>query len=351
MTQNHRELKLEWKLDDPPFDLSFALTNALQKIIYEEFPDLSDMFPMMRSLGWGSKIYLGDGWLAVRILNGKGNCIPISGGDLEGSELEELTAKILPFTPRNHQELFEMLGSDWFSFERFTYVGPYLDSLACWPDAAEHLIDWLKALVIPEVLKRNQSRVLRAIPTPPQFSFDKIKHALWILECEEEIMQGTAFNLSGVGLVTCNHVLKSATKAFRADDSSRKHKITIQASNKDIDLAILSIDKHLGEGLPMGSADSLEQMDHLVVAGFPNYRLGDSGVMVPGLVIGFRTVSSIRRVLTNAPIIAGNSGGPVIGKDDCVVGVAVTGADCMEEAQETENHGIIPIDALNFLHD
>jgi V8-like Glu-specific endopeptidase len=60
-------------------------------------------------------------------------------------------------------------------------------------------------------------------------------------------------------------------------------------------------------------------------------------------------VSGIRRILTNAPIVAGTSGGPVLDKDNRVIGVAVTGAEIMEKAQETEDHGIIPIDALKFL--
>jgi S1-C subfamily serine protease len=161
--------------------------------------------------------------------------------------------------------------------------------------------------------------------------------------------QGTAFHLLGVGLVTCEHVLGDHTYAFRSTDLKNKYPVTIRASNTIIDLAILDVNAPLSEGLTMGSADSLKQMDHLMIAGFPNYRLGDSGVVIPGLVVGFRPASGIRRVLTNASIVAGTSGGPVLGREDSVIGVAVTGADRMEEAQETENHGVIPIEALRYI--
>lgn len=60
--------------------------------------------------------------------------------------------------------------------------------------------------------------------------------------------------------------------------------------------------------------------------------------------------SGIRRILVNTPIIAENSGGPVINADGEVIGVAVTGSDKMENTAMTEEHGIVPIDALNYLH-
>jgi hypothetical protein len=53
--------------------------------------------------------------------------------------------------------------------------------------------------------------------------------------------------------------------------------------------------------------------------------------------------------LTNAPIVAGASGSPVLSTGDWVVGVAATGVDRMELAATTEDQGIIPIDALQLL--
>jgi S1-C subfamily serine protease len=63
-------------------------------------------------------------------------------------------------------------------------------------------------------------------------------------------------------------------------------------------------------------------------------------------VTGFRMRSGIRRILVDAHIISGNSGGPVLDKDNRVIGIAVTGADNERDAPDTENHGVIPIDAL-----
>jgi hypothetical protein len=96
----------------------------------------------------------------------------------------------------------------------------------------------------------------------------------------------------------------------------------------------------------MGSASALQQLDPISALGFPNYRRGDSGVFLPGLVVGFRMVSGVRRVLANANFVGGMSGGPVLGPDGAVVGVVVTGARSAGESDLTENHAFIPIEAL-----
>ncbi len=116
-----------------------------------------------------------------------------------------------------------------------------------------------------------------------------------------------------------------------------------------IDIALIEAPGlRLGKGLPRGSADGLKQLDHVAIAGFPNHNFGDTGILSPGIIVG-RQISSIRRLLVNAPIVAGNSGGPAINARAEVVGVAVSGSDTIEGARETEKHGIVPIDALDLL--
>lgn len=58
---------------------------------------------------------------------------------------------------------------------------------------------------------------------------------------------------------------------------------------------------------------------------------------------------NIRRILTNAAIVKGNSGGPVFDCNSNVIGIAVTGSDSLTTAQDTENHGIIPVEALKLI--
>jgi len=340
-------LSLEWKLSNGALaDIGFAIASATTEAANRQVADLAELFPLKGN--WELQGHIDEEWLIVKISERYGSGVPAV-GELKGDELDYIRKKVIPFKPRNHSELFVLLGLEWFSFQRFTYVGPYRDSCACWPDLNQHLIDWLNHIVLPEVIKRNETRILRAIPKPPQFNLETIRGACWVLECEESIKQGTAFYLKEAGLISCQHVLGPRTVAFHPDNISNKYPVTVIAQNETIDVAILSIEQELRSGLSAGIADNLKVMDHVVVAGFPNYRYGDTGVILPGLIVGFRMVSGIRRILTNAPIIAGNSGGPVIGGNNHVIGIAVTGAEMMDKAQQTENHGIIPIDAMKYI--
>jgi len=174
--------------------------------------------------------------------------------------------------------------------------------------------------------------------------------SVFVLESEAAMKQGTCFHLADIGLVTCEHTCCDGLKVFRSDNLSNKIETEVVKKNATIDLAILrGMGFELGGGLERGSSDNLNVMDHIAAVGFPNYRYGDSGVFSPGLVIGFRTVSGIRRILVNTPLISGNSGGPVVDRSGKVIGVVATGADRMEEAPGTENHGVIPIEALKYL--
>ncbi|MEF3309604.1 serine protease [Paenibacillus sp. GYB004] len=177
-----------------------------------------------------------------------------------------------------------------------------------------------------------------------------ILDSIVILECDNQTKQGTAFKLNGIGFVTCAHVLSDRTKAFTKKNISKKYNIKTVASNDVLDLAILEIPEleHIKGFDPCWDAE-LNHFNEVFVAGFPNYRPGDTGTIVMSAISGFRMVSTVRRILISGPIIAGNSGGPGLLRNGEVFGVAVTGADRMEDSGETEYHGMVPIDQVKWL--
>ncbi len=200
-----------------------------------------------------------------------------------------------------------------------------------------------------EILKMASKRQQQQqIQTAEIYNTEKIFQAIWILECEETFEQGTAFMLSGIGLVTCRHVLGSKTYAFRRDKPIEKYPIKVLAEDEVLDLAVLKIDVSALAELAARYSPELVQGENIVVAGFPNYNWGDTGILFPGVVGGFRTHHSIRTPLINAPIVQGNSGGPVLDSKGQVVGVAVKGVKHKDGANSAE-HVVIPIDALRHL--
>lgn len=352
-------MELNWEIPHGPGKaspwhiLTGYVATEVYKIIHQQMPHLEDYFPF-----WDHKYafdgYLSKGWIAARIKAVKSLQMPHQ-HELSFVEISKLEDVNNPFCIRNIDELSQLLGTDWYSPEIFTYIGPCEDYKISWPHVCELLINWLNKFVLPEALENNRQRVLLALPPTPNFDIDKVLRNIYVLESNS--FQGTCFHLKNVGLVTCDHVLRNENnqineniEIFSHKQIEKKYKVEIINSNETLDIALINAPNlSLNEGFDLGQADSLKQMDHIAVAGFPNYRPGDSGILSPGLVIGFRTVSGIRRILVNASIIAGNSGGPVLNTDGQVIGVAITGADRMENADKTENHGIVPIETINFI--
>lgn len=336
----------------------FNIAHALNVIGRQKYPEVCDLFPF--KTGWLLHVYGDDNWYVARMIDNPGS----SGNHtskLPHADAEEVLQLAARFQEHDTSEVAAEMGSDWhshfgrawFGQDRFTYIRSKRNAPKVpdwWSHIATQLAVYLDIFLLPQLQQIHHARIVRVAPA--SYDLGAITRSLWVLECEEACCQGTGFMLENVGLVTCAHVLGTATRAFRATALSKKYPVSVVRKHSIIDLAVLHIDTDTDEqfeALPRGSSENMKQLDHLAVAGFPNYRLGDSGVIVTGHVAGFRMISAIRRILTNAPIVCGNSGGPVLDADGAVIGVAVTGADRMETAQETEHHGIIPIEALDLI--
>lgn len=335
-------------------NIAYAL-NSLGRMNH---PEVADLLPF-RS-GWSLQVHGDDDWYIARMVNNPGsddNFIT----QLDSGEVADVLEKLRLFDQQNPTEIVFTIGkrwhehfsTTWYGQDRFTYVSSKHSpprEVKLWNDIAAQLACWLDLYLLPQLHKIHKLRVARGLPEPVTYNLSEITNALWVLECEETCKQGTAFMLESVGLVTCEHVVEAATHAFKADAPSKKYPVEVITKHKIIDLAVLRIEVTESQALKCGNSDNIQQLDQIAVARFPNYRIGDSGSIATGHVSGFRTVSGIRRILANAPVIAGNSGGPVLSSNGKVIGVAVTGAERMEEFQETENHGIIPINALNLVY-
>lgn len=221
----------------------------------------------------------------------------------------------------------------------------------------KQLLDWLNDEPLANAERLNAERVRRALPEPPRYTVEAIAKACWILESQSACAQGTAFHLEGKGFVTCEHVLHDSAgvllpdiELFHSTKPSAKFAVRDVIFNKVLDLAIFQSDAPSFGALRASRAADMPLQTHVAVCGFPNYRMGDTCTLSPGLVVAHRMArGGVRRLLTNAGIVAGMSGGPAVGCPDEVVGVCVTGAPWMQATRETEDQAIIPISALDLL--
>ncbi len=178
---------------------------------------------------------------------------------------------------------------------------------------------------------------------------ERITDALWVLECDETSTQGTAFFLKNVGLVTCEHVVHKPTVAFKASDPLARFDVRVRYLNPDVDLAICEIDCKDLPTLNVSIGRPPNQGDQVILAGFPNFKAGNTPHISSGQIVSFGMWSGIRRLNISQTIISGTSGGPVLNSDGAVIGVAVTGTDRPDLPAQTIDFGVIPIEALKHL--
>ncbi|MBK9002190.1 MAG: trypsin-like peptidase domain-containing protein [Myxococcales bacterium] len=336
----------------------FNIAHALNVVGRNNHSDVADLFPFRN--GWRLEVFGDERWYVARMLDAPA-AVSNHITQFAPDDISPFLAQLAALPPGDLTELIALRGRDWYGLlgglwygqDRFTYIrrrdAPGTNDAGWWDDIATQLAAYLDLLLLPALREVHSWRFAQALPKPVPYDLANVTPSLWVLECEETSTQGTAFALEGSGLVTCEHVVGTATKAFQASAPTKRYPVEVVCRHSVVDLAVLRINTPITQALTRGYPAEARQLDPLAVFGFPNYRLGDSGTVVVGSVAGFRTISGIRRILTNAPIISGNSGGPVLDGVGRVIGVAVTGAERMERAQDTENHGVIPIDALDLI--
>ena len=176
--------------------------------------------------------------------------------------------------------------------------------------------------------------------------------AIWVIEDFESEIQGTAFFLEGHGVITCAHCVGKKPFIYHPNAPTEKFPLTLKVRHDAIDLAVLEVatgSPTYAELLPQAFQSTLQRGEAVKLFGYPGHAPGKELSVKEGKIQSFATKSAIRRFNISAPIIAGNSGGPVVNRYRRVAGVAVTGADTIKEAEQTEEHGVIPIGALSYL--
>lgn len=180
---------------------------------------------------------------------------------------------------------------------------------------------------------------------------DNLNQAVWVLESEAESIQGTAFFVKDVGMVTCAHVVAADTVAFHPSQPLTRFPVEVLARDSHLDIAILRLDFASRAVLQLGDPTALTHNSRILIAGYPNFGVGDPLYKSWGAVTTKRIRHAVLYLIPSAPIAAGNSGGPVIDENYRVVGIAARGIKNLADASEypDDMFGVISINHLTAL--
>ena len=195
------------------------------------------------------------------------------------------------------------------------------------------------AVQFNDLVKDEHKFKILEISDPEKNAID----ALWVIEAcyddengETVIPQGSAFQLKGIGIVTCAHVVSEDKKifenleAFKHSSPTKKYKINVEkiCTHRDVAICSIAVD---GEGQPPEyciekSTKPVGMQENVKLLGFPAYAPGHGHFIVDSKVAKLYTQSAVSKFEISSQIREGNSGGPIINQESKVVGVALEGA-------------------------
>jgi regulator of sirC expression with transglutaminase-like and TPR domain len=154
---------------------------------------------------------------------------------------------------------------------------------------------------------------------------------------------GTGFVIDANGGIATNmHVIGDGRLiAVDTADGKKYDVVSILATDRARDLAVIKIDAKNLKALPLGDSDKLKEGQAVVALGNPQ---GLKHSVVAGVVSGRRDIDGASMLQLAIPIEPGNSGGPVVDMEGRVQGIVTL------KSQITDNLGFaVPVNSLKTL--
>lgn len=131
---------------------------------------------------------------------------------------------------------------------------------------------------------------------------------------------GTGFVVSPEGLIATNlHVIGDARPiGVRTVEGKTLEVTAVEATDRDVDLAVLRVKAAQLPALELADSDRLKQGQNVIALGNP---LGLEHSVVAGVISGDREIGGQSMIQLAIPVERGNSGGPLLDADGRVVGV------------------------------
>ncbi len=183
-----------------------------------------------------------------------------------------------------------------------------------------------------------------------------IKNSVFILEhCDEDIIiQGSAFYLSGIGLITSAHVTEAGDSynVFNVDSYGESShglgKISgtdIITSDKLIDYAVYKPPFVIAEEptFKLGDSRKIKIGDKVVIIGYPNYQKGNSYYRQDCSITSEKKYFGSPFFTISGRVVHGASGGIVLNASNEAIGILKGGVASTEEDDNNENQGFVPL--------
>jgi len=135
---------------------------------------------------------------------------------------------------------------------------------------------------------------------------------------------GVIVSPSGIVLTDAHVVGEGSAPVTVELPSGRRLSGEVIRRQKDMDVALVKLEKGLFQAAPIGSSERLKVGDTVYAIGTPLHQtLGRS--LTKGIVSGFRMEEGRRLIQSDAIVHSGSSGGPLLDERGQVVGIAQSG--------------------------
>lgn len=179
--------------------------------------------------------------------------------------------------------------------------------------------------------------------------YETYARSVFVLEGHDCTSQGTCFFISDRLLVTAAHAVPESNAYIMSPSfSSKTYDVTVKHKDDHRDFAVLELTGDPIDGTaPLLIAPGNKGPtvgSNVCILGFPNYAPGKDLNLRDTTISAPRTRNGVNHYAVDAPIISGNSGGPVLDQQDRVVGIAVRGGNSITEATGTDENLVLKLD-------
>lgn len=239
------------------------------------------------------------------------------------------------------------------------------------PNSKDIIISWFKSVLKGKINFIGQvkgldsftfltfAQQLNSIFGEPIFkiAFDdfrnRIEKSVVVIEhlSEDDMIQGSGFLVKDYGLFTNYHVTKSGKffKVYRYSEYDDKFIGVISKemgevkSSKDIDYALYELKGQYDNCFELGDSSKINIGDQVTIIGYPNFQKGNSPMIQNCEITSTKDYLGSTFYTVGGRIVHGASGGLVLNQQKKIVGIVKGGVASMEEVDNNENQGFIPI--------